>query len=152
MENHQLSPSLISDGCREFTGSSGLQLNSSPCVWGSHTKHDLKQVVNAVYEEIVSWRKNVFPLRSGAAGKSFVRGAERLLRAWNSDSQSRWAVCGLISSCVCVCVRACARACVCVWLLLCLCVCGFSCSCGGLCRRLVAWLAIAIYRFRSFAE
>jgi hypothetical protein len=43
----------------------------SPRIRGCHTKKDLVQIVNSVYEEI--WRKNVFMLPSGSAGKDFVR-------------------------------------------------------------------------------
>ena len=42
-------------------------------VWGEHTLKDLEQVINAVYEEVVKWRKNIFLLQGGAAGKSYIR-------------------------------------------------------------------------------
>ena len=66
---------------------SNLQRSSPLCVRGRLTKDDLKQVVNAAYEEIIYWQKNLFLLPSGAAGKSFVREAKRLISAWNSGSQ-----------------------------------------------------------------
>ena len=43
-----------------------------PKVWGLHTKEDLHQILNATYEEIVLWRKNVFKLPTGGAGKKFI--------------------------------------------------------------------------------
>ena len=50
-------------------------------VWGEHTLKDLEQVINAVYEEVVKWRKNIFLLPSGAAGKSYIRETTRLIDA-----------------------------------------------------------------------
>ena len=66
---------------------SNLQRSSPLCVWGRLTKDDRKQVVDTAYEEIVYRRKKLFLLPSGAAGKSFVREAERLISVWNSGSQ-----------------------------------------------------------------
>ncbi len=60
--------------------------SQSPRIWGTHTKDDLQQIVNAIYEEIVFWRKNVFMLPSGAAGKAFVKEMTRLVDAWNCES------------------------------------------------------------------
>ena len=42
-------------------------------MWGEHTLKDLEKVINAVYEEVVKWRKNILLLPSGAAGKSYIR-------------------------------------------------------------------------------
>lgn len=47
----------------------------------------LKQVVNAVYEEVVYWRRNMFLLPSRAAGKSYIREKTRLINAWNNNSE-----------------------------------------------------------------
>ena len=38
--------------------------------------------MNAIYEEIVFWRKNIFKLPSGAAGKNFIREMTRLIESW----------------------------------------------------------------------
>ena len=46
--------------------------NTKQCaikIWGCHTEADLKQIVDATYEEIVHWRKNLFLIPSGSAGK-----------------------------------------------------------------------------------
>ena len=56
-------------------------------VRGEHTLKDLEQVINAVYEEVVKWRKNIFLLRRGAAGKSYIRETTRLIDAWNKNSE-----------------------------------------------------------------
>ena len=57
-----------------------------PLVWGSYTLEDLELIVNATYDEIVRWRKNVFMLPSGAAGKAFIRETTRLLNLWTSEA------------------------------------------------------------------
>ena len=66
---------------------SNLQRSGPLCVWGRRTKDDLEQLVDAAYDEIIYLGKNLFLLPSGAAGKSFVREAERLISDWNSGSQ-----------------------------------------------------------------
>jgi hypothetical protein len=55
------------------------ETRESPFIWGSHTKDDLCQIVNGAHEEIVFWRKNVFMLPSGAAGKAYLRKMQCLL-------------------------------------------------------------------------
>ncbi len=57
-------------------------------MWGEHTFEDLEQIINAVYEEVVLWRKNIFLLPSGAAGKSYIRETTRLVDAWNNNSEA----------------------------------------------------------------
>lgn len=56
-------------------------------MWGDHTLNELEQVINAVYEEVVYWRKNIFLLPSGAAGKSYIRETTRLINSWNNNSK-----------------------------------------------------------------
>ena len=57
-----------------------------PYVWGNHTIDDLSQITSAVYDEIVFWKKNLFLLPSGQAGKSFIREMTRLIEIWNNDA------------------------------------------------------------------
>ncbi len=57
-----------------------------PKVWGLHTKEDLHQILNATYEEIVLWRRNVFKLPTGGAGKKFIAETTSLINMWNSES------------------------------------------------------------------
>ena len=57
-----------------------------PKVWGLHTKEDLHQILNATYEEIVLWRKNVFKLPTGGAGKKLIAETTSLINMWNSES------------------------------------------------------------------
>ena len=54
-------------------------------VWGSHTKDDIFQIINATYEEVVFWRKNLFMLPSGQAGKSFIKEMTKMIEVWNND-------------------------------------------------------------------
>ena len=53
---------------------------------GNHTKEDLEQIMSAVYDEIVNWRKNIFVLPSGHCGKMFISEMTRLINAWNNNS------------------------------------------------------------------
>ena len=56
-------------------------------IWGSHTREDLNQIVAAIYEEIVHWRKNIFLVPSGAAGKKYVRETTRMVEFFNCNSK-----------------------------------------------------------------
>ena len=56
-------------------------------IWEGHTYPDLQQVVSAIYEEIVFWRKNLFKLPSGAAGKSYIKETTKLIEFWNENKQ-----------------------------------------------------------------
>ena len=58
-------------------------------VWGEKEGDLFIREVNHAYNEIVYWRKNIFKLPSGAAGKLFIKESTRLLRAWNSKSAIR---------------------------------------------------------------
>ena len=42
-----------------------------------------------MYEAVVYWKKNLFKLPSGAAGKAFIKECTRLFRAWTSKSALR---------------------------------------------------------------
>ena len=56
-------------------------------VWGSHTFSDIEQIINATYEEVVHWRKNIFLLPTVAAGKLFIRETTRVLTLWLKDTR-----------------------------------------------------------------
>ena len=49
---------------------------------GSTFEKDL----NNAYEKIVHWKKNVFMLPSGAAGKRYVEEVTRLMKLWIQDT------------------------------------------------------------------
>ena len=46
---------------------------------------DILQAGNSMYEEIVYFRKNLFKLPSGAAGKRFLKELTRLIEIWNEN-------------------------------------------------------------------
>ena len=54
-------------------------------VWGIHDREDLAQIINAIYEEIVLWKRNIFKVPSGNAGKKYIMELTRLIDAWNDD-------------------------------------------------------------------
>ena len=47
---------------------------------------DLHQILNATYDEILLWRKIVFKLPTGGAGKKFIAEITSLINMWNSES------------------------------------------------------------------
>ena len=71
--------------------SSNLELNlrqinlTARKVWGDHTYDDLLQISNSMYDEVVCWRKNIFKLPSGSAGKLFIRETTRLIEILNEE-------------------------------------------------------------------
>ena len=62
-------------------------LDQNQAVWGGHTYADLESLVTEMYNEIVFWRKNLFKLPSGAAGKNFIREVIKLIDIWNENKQ-----------------------------------------------------------------
>ena len=48
----------------------------------------LGTIVEMMYEEIVYWRKNLFKLPSGAAGKRYIRELTRLIKKWIANHDS----------------------------------------------------------------
>jgi hypothetical protein len=46
-------------------------------VWGDHTLNELEQVINAVYEEVVYWRKNIFFIAKWSCGKKLHPGDDK---------------------------------------------------------------------------
>ena len=56
-------------------------------IWGIHSYNDINMIGSAMYEEVVHWKKNLFKLPSGAAGKRYIRELTRLIDIWNTDSQ-----------------------------------------------------------------
>ena len=56
---------------------------NSPCFkWGNIDGIMFQNAVNCAYNEVVHWRRNIFKVPSGKAGKSFVRELSRLFRAY----------------------------------------------------------------------
>lgn len=54
-------------------------------IWGDHTLDDVIQIFNATYDEVVHWRRNLFLLPTGAAGKRYITETIRLIEIWNQQ-------------------------------------------------------------------
>ena len=66
----------------------GSQITSSsiePKLWGDHTKDDIHHKIDVIYEKIAFWRRNLFKLPSGAAGKKFISETTKWIEFWNQD-------------------------------------------------------------------
>ena len=60
---------------------------SSPCFsWGEVDGHTFANVLTTAYNEVVNWRRNVFSVPSGSAGKEFIREQARLFNAYAEKS------------------------------------------------------------------
>ena len=55
-------------------------------VWEKLTGSDFANSLNAIYSEVVHWRRNCFSVPYGKAGKEFVRELSRLYSAYGSAS------------------------------------------------------------------
>ena len=60
--------------------------NNDNGIWGPHTAEEIKAACDAMYEEIVFWKNNIFDLPSGAAGKRYIRETTRLIEVWLAES------------------------------------------------------------------
>ena len=56
--------------------------------WGDLQPTQLAQTIDQIYNEIVFFKKNLFKLPSGAAGKEYIRETTRLLNMWIDNSHS----------------------------------------------------------------
>ena len=54
-------------------------------IWGDYTKDDIHYKINEVYGEIVFWRRHLFKLPTGAAGKKFIS-ETKWNEYWNHDA------------------------------------------------------------------
>ena len=54
--------------------------------WGTLTGDEAAASINSAYAEVVHWRRNIFKIPWGAAGKEFVRETSRLLLAFAEKS------------------------------------------------------------------
>ena len=55
-------------------------------IWNGIPSNVFEVLIHAAYEKVVYWRKNVFLLPTGKAGKSFIDETRRLLDEWVQDS------------------------------------------------------------------
>ena len=54
--------------------------------WGTLDGNTLSQLMTDIYDEVVHWKRNIFLIPSGAAGKDFVSEIARLLQAYADES------------------------------------------------------------------
>jgi len=54
--------------------------------WGKYTNTSIENSINTIYEQIVFWRKNLFLLPTGSAGKRYIDETTRLLNSWSQNS------------------------------------------------------------------
>ena len=50
------------------------------------SEHYVDQLISECYDKIVYWRRNLFMLPNGGAGKNYIRKMTRLLNSWNEES------------------------------------------------------------------
>ena len=55
-------------------------------IWGNNQGEEYCAKVNQAYEEVVHWRRNLFQVPSGSAGKAFVTELARLYQAYTDGS------------------------------------------------------------------
>ena len=55
-------------------------------IWGNNQGEEYCAKVNQAYEEVVHWRRNLFQVPSGSAGKAFVTELARLYQAYADGS------------------------------------------------------------------
>ena len=54
--------------------------------WGDYDGHVFEKNLNVIYDIIVYWKKNLFMLPTGRAGKDYIDEITRLSNAWIQDS------------------------------------------------------------------
>ena len=54
--------------------------------WGNYQDYLFERKLSLGYEKVVHWKKNLFLLPSGQAGKSFIDGISRLMDEWIHES------------------------------------------------------------------
>ena len=54
--------------------------------WGTSKGSQVESDIDECYEKIVFWRRNLFMLPNGSAGKNYIREMTRLLTSFNEDS------------------------------------------------------------------
>ena len=60
-------------------------LSEELAVWVLLSLSDTCQIINAIYEEVIIWKRNLYMLLSGKVGKEFVEECCRLVNEWVDD-------------------------------------------------------------------
>lgn len=63
--------------------------NVSIFMWGDVHSEVFTKNLDEIYGNIVYWKKNVFKLPSGSAGKDYIRELSRLINSWTTKSALR---------------------------------------------------------------
>ena len=71
------------------TNNTGKSIEASISSTDEPQCHSYATEINNAYDEIVTWRKNLFDLPKGNAGKRFVSNMNKLILAWNNKSNRR---------------------------------------------------------------
>eukprot|EP00795_Rhopilema_esculentum_P015800 gene15800-7104_t len=91
LENNSTGNSTVNSIDQEWVQSNDTQavpsavLSEELAVWGLLSLSDTCQIINAIYEEVVFWKRNLFMLPSGKVGKEFVEECSRLVDEWVDD-------------------------------------------------------------------
>ena len=63
-----------------------IELIKLAFVWGNVNLNEVKQSITEICEECVYWRRNLFLLPSGIAGKQFIEECTRLINDWANNA------------------------------------------------------------------
>ena len=55
--------------------------------WSQTGNTSLSNIIDIIYNKVVSWRKNLFLLPSGSCGKKYIEETTRLLNEWIHGSR-----------------------------------------------------------------
>ena len=55
-------------------------------IWGVYDSTTILSTISSAYNEVVLWRRNIFPVPYGKAGNTFVSELSRLFRAYAEGS------------------------------------------------------------------
>ena len=55
-------------------------------LWGEKNGDEVAKSIETAYEKIVFWKKNLFMLHTGAAGKKYITELTKLMNSWVNDS------------------------------------------------------------------
>ena len=84
--SEQTNSSLPRDEILPQISSSETDITPTNQIWGKCSVSLIEKKITSAYEKIVHWKKNIFLLPSGKAGKDFINEMTRLVCEWNNDS------------------------------------------------------------------
>ena len=72
--------------CSPFQLPSFPPIHSNSFCWGERDGDSVAHSIQQSYDEVVHWKRNIFKIPSGKAGKAFVRETTRLFQAYATGS------------------------------------------------------------------